>query len=59
MEMQDSKTGKWRRVVVNVSVCLLTSHPVPNVNSRVGRGYKMYKETLWHNVISNLKQFFG
>ena len=27
----ESETGKWRSVLVNVSVSLLTSLPVPNV----------------------------
>ena len=60
--MQESKTGKWRRVLVNVSVCLLTSHPIRNVNfffAPLGVVLKMYEGTKWHNIISNLKQFFG
>ena len=28
--MQESKTGKWHRVRLNFSVCLLMSHPIPN-----------------------------
>ena len=54
------KAGKWRRVPVNVSVCLLTSHPKPNVTfcfAPLGIVLKMYEDTKWHHVISNLKQF--
>ena len=60
--MQDSKTVKWRRVRVNVSVCLLTSHPIRNIIftfAPLGVLLKMYEETKWHTVFSNLKQFFG
>ena len=28
-EMQENKTGKWRRVPIKV--CLLALHPIPNV----------------------------
>ena len=55
-EMQESKTGKWRLVLVNVSVCLLTSHPIRNVIftfAPFGVVLKMYEDTKWHNVISN------
>ena len=58
--MQESKTGKWHRVLVNVSVCLLTSHPIQNVIftfAPLGVVLKMYEDTQWHTVISNLKQF--
>ena len=51
--MQESNSGKWRRDLVNVSVYLLTSHPILKVV------LKMYEDTRWHNVILNLKQFFG
>ena len=59
--MRESKTGKWRRVLVNVSVCLLTSHPIRNVFftfAPLGVVLNMYEGTKWHNVISDLKQFF-
>ena len=60
--MQESNTGKWRRDLVNVSVCLLTSHPILNVIfsfAALGGVLKMYGDTRWHNVILDLKQFFG
>ena len=60
VEMQESNTGKWRRDFVNVSVCLLTSHPILNVIftfAPFGVVLKMYEDTRWHNV--DLKQFFG
>ena len=60
--MQESKTGKLRRLLVNVSVCLLTSHPIRNVIftfAPLGVVLKMYEGTKWHNVVSNLKQFVG
>ena len=56
--MQESKTGKWRKVLVNVSVCLLTPHPIPKVIftfASLGVVFKMYEGTKWHNAISNLK----
>ena len=59
--MQESKSGKERRVLVNVSVCLLTSQPIPNVIftfAPLGEVLKMYEHTKWNNVILNLKQFF-
>ena len=46
--MQESKTGKWRRDLVNVSVCLLTSCPIPNVIfffAPLGVVLKMYEDT--------------
>ena len=58
--MQDNKTGKWRRVLINVSVCLLMSHPISNAIFAfppLGVVLKMYEDTKWHNVILNLKQF--
>ena len=58
----ESETGKWRSVLVNVSVCLLTSRPIPERHFHfraVGRGFGMYEDTKWHNVISKLKQFWG
>ena len=59
--MQESKTGKWRRVLVKVSVCLLTSHPIPNAIftfAPSGVVLKMYENTIWHSVISNLLSIF-
>ena len=49
-------------LLVNVSVCLLRSRPIPERHFHfraVGRGFGMYEDTKWHNVISKLKQFFG
>ena len=60
--MQESKTGKWRRVHVNVGASLLTSHVIPKVIftfAPLGVVLKMYEDTKWNNVISNLKQSFG
>ena len=60
--MQESNTGKWHRVLVNVSVCLPTSLPILNVIftfALLGVVLKLYDNTKWHNVILNLKQFFG
>ena len=60
--MQESKTGKWHRVLVNVRVCLLMSHPILNVIftfAPLGVVLKMYEDNKWHNVISNLKHFFS
>ena len=47
---------------VNVSVCLLTSRPIPERHFHfcaVGRGFGIYEDTKWHNVISKLKHFLG
>ena len=58
----ESENGKWRSALVNVSVCLLTSRPIPERHFHfraVGRGFGMYEDTKWHNVISKLKHFFG
>ena len=58
----ESKTGKWRSLLVNVSVCLLTSRPITEHHFHfraVGRGFGMCEDTKWHNVISKLKQFLG
>ena len=55
-----SKTGKWPSVIVNVSVCLLTSRPIPEHHFHfraVGRRFGMYEDTKWHNIISKFKQF--
>ena len=60
--MQESNTGKWRRDLVNVSVCLLTSHPILNVIftfAPLGVVLEVYEDTRWHDVILDLKQFFG
>ena len=60
--MQQSKSGKWRRVLVNVSVCLLMSHQIRNVIfifAPLGMVLKVYEDIKWHNVISNLKKFLG
>ena len=62
VEMQESNTGKWCRDFVNVSVCLLTSHLILNVIftfAPLDVVLKMYEDTRWHNVILDLKQFFG
>ena len=51
-EMQECKTGKWRRVLFNVSACLLTSHPIPNVIftfAPLGVVLKMYEDTKWNS----------
>ena len=58
----ENKTGKWRSVPVNVSICLLTSRPIPECHFHlraVGCGFGMYEDTKWHNVISRLKQLLG
>ena len=58
----ESETGKWRSVLVKVSVCLLTSRPIParHYHFRAfGRGFWMYEDTKWHNVISKFKQCSG
>ena len=60
--MQESNTGKWRRDLVNVSVCLLTSYPILNAIftlAPLGGVLKMNEDTREHNVILDLKQFFG
>ena len=44
----ESKAGKWLSVLVNVSVCLLTSSPIPERHFHfraVGRGFGMYEDT--------------
>ena len=59
--MPESKTEKWRRVLGNVSVCLLTSQPILNVIftfAPLGMVFKMCEDTKRHNAISNLKLFF-
>ena len=38
----ESETGKWRLLLVNVSVCLLTSRPIPERHFHfraVGHGF--------------------
>ena len=47
--MQESKTGKWHRVLVNESVCLPTSHPIPNIIftfAPLGVVLKMYEDAV-------------
>ena len=58
--MEESKTGKWPRVLF--SVCLLTLHPISNVMftfAALGVVLKIYEDIKWDNVISNVKQLFG
>ena len=58
----ESETGKRRSVLVNVSVCLLTSRPIPEryfLFRALRRGFGMYEGTKWHNIISKLKQILG
>ena len=58
----ESETGKLRSVLVNVSICVLTSRPIPELHFHfraIGRGFRMYEDTKWHNVISKLKRFLG
>ena len=57
--MQESKTRKWRRDLVKVSVCLLTSHPIQNVIftfAPLGVVFMINEDPKWYNVILNLKQ---
>ena len=57
----ETESGKWRSVLVNVSVCLPTSHPTLERHflfRALGRGFRMYEDTNWHNVISKLKQIW-
>ena len=59
--MPERETEKWRRVLGNVSMCLLTSQPKFNVIftfAPLGMIFKMYEDIKWHNAISNLKHFF-
>ena len=49
--MQEYQTGKWRRILVNVSVCLMVSYPIENVIftfAPLGVVLKMYEDTKWH-----------
>ena len=49
--MQEYKTGKWHRILVNISVCLQTSYPIQNVIftfAPMGVVLKMYEDTKWH-----------
>ena len=56
----ESETGKWRSLLVNISVCLLMSCPISERHFHaVGGGFGMYEDTKWHKVISKLKQFLG
>ena len=57
--MQENKTRKWRRVLVNVSVSLLTSRSISNVINTIaplGVFLGCIKTPKKHNVFSNLKQ---
>ena len=58
----ESETGKWRSLLVNVNICLLTSRPIPECHFHfriIGRGFGMYEDTKWHNISPNLKQLLG
>ena len=58
--MQECNTVKWRRVLFNVSACLLTSHPIPNVIfnfAPLRMVLNIYEDTEWNNVISNLRMY--
>ena len=60
--MQENMTGKWRRVLVNVSVCLLTSHPIPNVIftfAPLGVVLKMHEDTKMASCNFKFKANFG
>ena len=49
-----SKSRNRRRVLVKVSVCLLTSRPIPKRHLHVRavrRGFRMYESTEMDNVI--------
>ena len=62
METFASETGKWRSVLVYVSVCLLTSRPIPECLFHfraVWRGFGIDGDIKWQNVISKLKKFLG
>ena len=57
----ENETGKWCSVLVSVSVCLLTARPIPERHfyfRAVGRGFRMYEDTKWHNVISKLNNLW-
>ena len=57
----ERKTGKWRRVFVNISVCLLASHPNPKCHFHLratGFGFRTYEDTKWYGIFSNLKIFY-
>ena len=58
----ESETGKWRLLLVNVSVCLLTSRPIPERHfyfRAVGRGFW----NVWRNQMAQryfkIKAIFG
>ena len=53
----DCLTEKWRSVLTIISFCLLRACLI--MQRHVGRGFRMYEDTKWHNVISNLTYFFG
>ena len=53
---------RCKRVILeNGAEILLTSHPILNIifTFTPAMVLKMYEDTRWHNVILNLKQFFG
>ena len=59
---EESRTGKWCPVVVNVSIYLLMSCPILKHHFHfhsVWCCFSMYEDTKLHNVISNLKQFLA
>ena len=57
----ESETGKWRSVLVYVSVCLLTSHPIPERHFHfcaVGRGFGIMKHQMAQRYFK-IKANFG
>ena len=53
--VRDAESETGTHFLFNVSVCLLTSGPIPERHIHfcaVGRGFGMYEDTKWHNVIS-------
>ena len=56
----ETETGKWRSLLVNVSVCLLTSRPMPEHHFHFRAvGMYMYEDTKWHNAIYKIKTILG
>ena len=56
------RQGNGAEFLFNVSICLLTLHPIPNAIftfAPLGVVLKVYEDIEYHNLISNLKQFFG
>ena len=50
----ESETRKWCLVLVNISVCLMTSRSMPEHHFHfrvVGSGFGMYEDTKWYNTI--------